>query len=97
MKNTPASPEYTRVAECLYRSDASGIYYALVKKSGKQIRRSLKTDDRKLAERRLADFREQVERLDLGQGKSRLTFEDVATRWLDSLRSHLKASSARRR
>ncbi len=100
MKNTQPEPvqmSYTRVAECLFRNDSSGVYYALVKKSGKQIRRSLKTDDRKLAERRLADFREQVERLDLGQGNSRLTFDDIATRWLDSLRAHLKPSSARRR
>jgi integrase len=88
---------YTRVAECLFRNDSSGVYYALVKKSGKQIRRSLKTDDRKLAERRLVEFREKVDRLDVGQGKGRLTFGDLATRWLDSLRSHLKPSSALRR
>ena len=47
------SPGYTLVAECLYRNDASGIYYALIKRGGKQIRRSLKTSDRKLAERKL--------------------------------------------
>jgi len=88
---------YSKVAECLYRSDSSGVYYALLKKSGKQIRRSLKTADRKLAERRLAEFREKVDRLDLGEGKTRLTFDDVAARWLDSLRSHLKPSSALRR
>ena len=103
MKSTQKDPDrqdgrtYSKVAECLYRSDASGVYYALLKKSGKQIRRSLKTDDRKLAERRLAEFREKVDRLDLGEGKTRLTFDEVATRWLDSLRSHLKASSALRR
>src|SRR5471032_1237107 len=97
MKNTPASPEYTRVAECLYRSDASGIYYALLKKGGKQIRRSLKTVDRKLAERRLADFREQVGRLESRRDSSRLTFDEVATRWLNTWRGHLKASSVRDR
>ena len=43
------------VAENLYRLESSGGYYALVKKAGKQFRRSLKTNDRKLAERRLGD------------------------------------------
>jgi integrase len=103
MKSTQTNPDcqdgrtYSKVAECLYRSDSSGVYYALLKKSGKQIRRSLKTSDRKLAERRLAEFREKVDRLDLGEGKTRLTFDDVAKRWLDSIRSHLKPSSALRR
>ncbi|MGA2051682.1 MAG: hypothetical protein ABSH19_00075 [Opitutales bacterium] len=78
----PPQPQagYTRVAECLFRNDSSEVYYALVKKSGKQIRRSLKTEDRKLAERRLADFREKVDRLSLGEGKVRLTFDQVAGR-----------------
>jgi len=97
MKNAPSSPEYTRVAECLYRSDASGIYYALLKKGGKQIRRSLKTTDRKLAERRLADFREQLGRLESRRDSSRMTFDEVATRWLNTWRGHLKASSVRDR
>jgi integrase len=95
----PAPPQasYTRVAECLYRNESSGIYYALLKKNGKQIRRSLKTDDRKLAERKLADLKEKVDRLDLGQGKTRLTFDEVAKKWLDARRANLKPSAALRR
>ncbi|MGE9293083.1 MAG: hypothetical protein ACQKBW_05685, partial [Puniceicoccales bacterium] len=54
---------FVKVAECLYRNVSSGTYYALVKRSGKQIRRSLRTQDRKLAERRLKEFREQAARL----------------------------------
>ena len=34
------SEGFIRVAECLYRRSQSGIYYALVKKGGKQFRRS---------------------------------------------------------
>ena len=34
-----------------------------MKNAGKQIRRSLKTDDRKLAERRLADFKRKIDRI----------------------------------
>jgi hypothetical protein len=56
---------FIKVAECLYRHKSSEIYYGLVKRSGKQFRRSLKTNDRKLAERKLANFRVKVSRLTL--------------------------------
>ena len=49
--------------ENLYRSDSSGIYYALFKRDGKQIRRSLKTTDKELARRKLAELRRQVNRI----------------------------------
>jgi len=45
------------VVECLYRHMSSGTYYGLVKRSGKQYRRLLKTTDRKLAERFPGEFR----------------------------------------
>jgi len=49
-----------RVAECLYRSQNSNIYYAILKRGGKQIKRSLKTV---LAKRRLKDLtQDQVDR-----------------------------------
>ncbi len=53
----PSQASYTRVAECLCGNESSGIHYALLKKNGKQIRRSLKTADGKLAEHKLADFK----------------------------------------
>jgi hypothetical protein len=46
-------PVFHKVAENLYRLESSGGYYALIQRSGKQFRRSLKTKDRKLADRRL--------------------------------------------
>jgi len=46
------------VGENLYRLESSGGYYAPIKKGGKQFRRSLKTKDRKLAERNLKNFTE---------------------------------------
>jgi len=85
---------YSKVAECLYRDDSSGVYYALLKKSGKQIRRSLKTDDRKLAERRLAEFKDKVSRLDLSQGKNRIIFGELATLCMNTWRTRLKPRSA---
>ncbi len=92
-----AGRTYSKVAECLYRCDTSGVYYALLKKSGKQIRRSLKTDDRKLAERNLAEFKEKVSRLDLSQGKNRITFGELATLCMNTWRARLKPRSAESR
>jgi len=40
-----------------YRLESSNGYYALLKRGGKQFRRSLETKDRKLADRRLNDLR----------------------------------------
>ncbi|MDD2711160.1 MAG: site-specific integrase [Verrucomicrobiae bacterium] len=52
---------YHKVSQNLYRceSPSSGneSYYAVFKAGGKQIRKSLKTADRKLAERRLAELK----------------------------------------
>ncbi len=93
LQPSPPSSGYLLVAECLYRKNSSGIYYALIKRGGKQIRRSLKTNDRKLATRRLADFRDKVARLDPNKGSTRLTFGEVAKRWLDSWRAHLRPKS----
>jgi len=88
---------FQKVAECLYRNESSKVYYALVKRSGKQIRRSLKTTDRKLAERRLKDFVGKVEMLDLSKRDASLAFAELAQIWLQTIRGHLKTSSAMRR
>ncbi len=88
---------FRKVGECLYRNESSGIYYALVKRSGKQFRRSLKTKDRRLAERKLGDFRAKVGLLSTTARASDFTFEDIAKRWLESLKPTLKPSSYRRR
>ncbi|MGA2280152.1 MAG: hypothetical protein ABSG80_07610 [Verrucomicrobiota bacterium] len=57
------NPTFKWVAECLYRHSKSGAYYALVKRNGKQFRKSLKTSDRQLAERSLISFRLNVGRI----------------------------------
>ena len=56
-----------KVGENLYRLGSSGKYYGLLKRAGKQFRRSLKTKDRKLAERRLAELRRQIGNLSLSE------------------------------
>ncbi|NBV25015.1 MAG: site-specific integrase [Proteobacteria bacterium] len=92
----PASPVFNKVGENLYRLDSSGTYYAFLKRAGKQFHRSLKTTDRKLAERRLAELRQQIGNLSLREDAS-VSFADVARRWLDTTRHALKASSITRR
>ena len=97
---TGASPKrgaFQKVGECLYRHTSSGTYYGLVKRSGKQYRRSLKTTDRKLAERFVAEFRQKIDRLDHTKARSTFTFNECAARWLGIVTPQLKLSSARRR
>ncbi len=48
--------EWIRVAPCLYRYRGSGVYYAVVRRSGKLIRRSLEVDKLEVAKRELRDF-----------------------------------------
>ncbi|MBC2596464.1 hypothetical protein H5P28_19520 [Ruficoccus amylovorans] len=91
------SGQFVKVAENLYRYQPSGGYYALLKGGGKQIRRSLKTRDRKLAERRLAGLREKVDRIDTNEGKTKVEFMEAAQLWLDCMRPHLTPSSFLRR
>ena len=80
----------------MYRLESSSGYYGLFKRGGKQIRRSLKTTDAALARRRLAAVREKVARLNQTKGSSRITFAELADRWLTNARVSLKESSASR-
>lgn len=91
-----SKPLLTKVAECLYRNRSSGTYFALAKRKGKQIRKSLKTTDRKLAERRLSDFRKQAASLTASPQERKTPFSALADRWLKIHNVHLKASSADR-
>ena len=71
--------EFNRVAECLYRIHTGG-YYALIKVGGKQIKRSLSTNDQALAKRRLKELREKATGLTLDRKK--VDFKTIAQRWL---------------
>ena len=57
--------EFCHVAENLYRYSSSGIYYARYPANGKEVSRSLRTADRTLAKRRLAEELENASRLDV--------------------------------
>ena len=89
------SQEPKKVGECLYRKP-NKQYFALLKVRGKQIKRSLKTDDLALAKRRLAELREKTKR-QTGTGNRNIRFEELAEAWLASIKPDLKGSSYARR
>ncbi|MCB1126042.1 MAG: hypothetical protein KDM81_06080, partial [Verrucomicrobiae bacterium] len=94
-KKATQSP-FRRVGENLYRYEPSGRYYALVKRGDKQFRRSLRTSDRKLAERRLADMRQQVGNLSADEDRN-VGFVELAERWLATVQHRIKPSTVARR
>ena len=86
---------FKKVGECLYRYPNTGTYYALVKRHGKQFRKSLKTSDRQLAERKLADYRSKIGRLGNPSRDRGITFMELAKDWFEVARTRMKTSSAR--
>lgn len=68
--------KFVRIESGLFQLQPYGTYYGMVKRQGKVIRESLKTDDFKLAKRLLIKFLDRVDRLKPGTG--RLSFRDVA-------------------
>lgn len=62
--------------------DPYGTYYAQTRRQGKLIRQSLKTTDRKLAERKLRDFLERAARIRPGSGN--VTFADMVQRFRET-------------
>ena len=98
---SPAEPAvaqsvFHKVAENLYRLESSGGYYALLKRGGKQFRRSLKTRDRKLADRRLSELRAKVGGLRISSD-AKLTFAQAGKMWLDADKHALSTSTVKRR
>src|SRR5206468_7613359 len=86
---------FHKVAENLYRLESSGGYYALLKRAGKQFRRSLRTKDRKLAERRLHELRAKVGALQI-TADAKMSFEQTAKLWLETNKHALSSSTIKR-
>jgi integrase len=70
---------FQKVGECLYRY-SNGVYYGRIRVDGKEIKRSLRTADKALAKRRLADFRDEQRQTDRSQGK--MTLVELCKRYL---------------
>jgi hypothetical protein len=57
---------------CLYRHSVNGLYYGIKKVSGKKKSHSLDTSDRKIAERRLKDWIQDLDRIDAQAARTSL-------------------------
>lgn len=88
--------DFKRVSENLFRVP-NGRYYALVKVGGKQIKKSLRTTDRKLAERRLKDFLGKASSINPSAEQKNIHFAELAKLWLASVKTSLKPKSHERR
>src|SRR6185369_11847244 len=86
--------EFARVAENLYRYSASGVYYARFRSDGKEISRSLKTTDRTLAKRKLAEELENASKLDAKVGK--MTLEELLRLYEERLSQYAPKTIATR-
>ena len=86
-------PVFHKVGENLYRLESSGGYYGLVKKGGKQFRRSLKTGDHKLAERRLKELKDKIGVLRVSE-EANCDFKTLGDRWLESRKHKLADTTA---
>jgi integrase len=76
---------FQKVGECLYRYSSNGVYYARIKRAGKESKRSLRTTDRALAQRRLRDLRDEQQQVDPAQGN--LTLAQLCDHWLATKRN----------
>lgn len=85
---------FQKVGECLYRYSSNGVYYARIKTSGKEIRRSLETTDRDVARRELARFKDEQRQVDRSLGK--LTLAELCERYLHTVQ-HQKAKTIERK
>jgi integrase len=85
---------FQKVGECLYRYSSNGVYYARIRTSGKEIKRSLETTDRTLAKRKLATFKDEQRQIDRSHGK--LTLPELCDRYLKTVQ-HQKPKTVERK
>jgi integrase len=84
---------FQKVGECLYRY-SNGVYYGRIRVEGKEIKRSLRTTDKALAKRRLAEFRDEQRQTDRSQGK--ITLAELCKRYLATVQ-HQKPKTVERK
>src|SRR6266498_3235336 len=80
--HTDKASVFRKVGPCLYRYK-DGTYYARFKSGGKEIRCSLRTTDRKLAERNLAEKKKQQSQID--PAKSKMTLAELCDRYIKTV------------
>jgi integrase len=85
---------FQKVGECLYRYSSNGVYYGRIRVDGKEIKQSLKTTDRTIANRELRAFKEKQGQIDRSQGK--LTLAELCDRYLKTVQ-HQKPKTIERK
>jgi integrase len=85
---------FQKVGECLYRYSSNGVYYARIKSSGKEIRRSLRTQDRTLANRKLRELKDKLAQID--PSKSKITLAKLCDQYLQTVQ-HQKPKTIERK
>jgi integrase len=85
---------FQKVGECLYRYSSNGVYYARIRVDGKEIKRSLETSDRAIAQRELSRFKNEQRQIDRSQGK--LTLAELCDRYLKTIQ-HQKPKTIERK
>ncbi len=85
---------FQKVGECLYRYSSNGVYYARLKTSSKEIRRSLNTTDLALARRNLQKLRDEQANVDPSKG--RLTLLELCDTFLKTIQ-HQKPKTIERK
>ena len=93
-KSHPRNGEFHRVSDNLFRYSSSGVYYARFQSNGKDISRSLRTTDRTLAKRRLAEELENASKLDVKVGK--MTLEELLRLYEERLAQYAPKTIATR-
>ena len=81
----------------LYRREGTGVYYLRVKRADREFRRSLRTTDPALAKRRLREFEGKASTLNGTRIDKKLLFEDLAERWLATIKPEMKSSEGQTR
>jgi integrase len=85
---------FEKVGECLYRYSSTGVYYARLKRPGKEIRRSLRTTDKALAKRKLAELRN--EQAEIDPASEKMSLRELCERFLETIK-HQKPKTVERK
>jgi len=85
---------FQKVGECLYRYSSNGVYYGRIRVDGKEIKRSLETTDRAIANRELRRFKDEQRQVDRSKGK--ITLAELCEQYLATVQhQNQKRLSAR--
>jgi len=95
MNRSTERGHFEKVGQCLYRFSTSGSYFALIRRSGKQMRHNLGTKNRTVANRELRVF---LARVDSSyRSPDKLMIKDLAARYLDMQKSKDRSTQNTRR